>query len=51
MPWTPERYPSSRRHPSAAARDKSIHIANALPEEGMEQGQAGDSGHWVAGGQ
>jgi uncharacterized protein YdaT len=40
MPWTAERYPSSMRHLSEAARDKAIEIANALLAEGRDEGLA-----------
>jgi uncharacterized protein YdaT len=40
MPWTPERYPVSMHHLSPAVRDKAIQIANALLEQGMQDGQA-----------
>ena len=40
MPWTPDRYPTSMRHLSEVVRDKAIAIANALLEEGMDEGMA-----------
>jgi len=40
MPWTPERYPASMRHLDAATRMKAIEIANALLDEGMDDGKA-----------
>ncbi|MBI5717245.1 MAG: hypothetical protein HZC37_06110 [Burkholderiales bacterium] len=40
MPWNAEDYPASMRHLSAAARLKAIEIANALLDEGMEEGMA-----------
>jgi uncharacterized protein YdaT len=40
MPWTPSRYPASMQHLPRAVRAKAIEIANALLEEGMEEGKA-----------
>jgi len=40
MPWNPERYPASMRRLPAEVRQKAIEIANALLEEGYEEGQA-----------
>lgn len=40
MPWTPARYPPSMQHLSEAVRGKAIEIANALLEEGMDEGKA-----------
>lgn len=40
MPWTSDRYPKSMQHLPAAVRAKAIEIANALLEEGMEEGKA-----------
>jgi uncharacterized protein YdaT len=40
MPWTPERYPAAMRHLGAATRLKAIEIANALLDEGMDEGKA-----------
>jgi uncharacterized protein YdaT len=40
MPWTPERYPVSMRHLPELVRLKAIEIANALLDEGMEEGRA-----------
>ena len=40
MPWSPERYPPSMEHLPEPVRDKAIEIANALLEEGMEEGKA-----------
>jgi uncharacterized protein YdaT len=40
MPWTDERYPPSMRRLPAPTRHKAIAIANALLEQGMEEGQA-----------
>ena len=40
MPWTANRYPKSMEHLPPAVRKKAIEIANALLEEGMEEGKA-----------
>ncbi|MCW5657283.1 MAG: hypothetical protein KIT60_06245 [Burkholderiaceae bacterium] len=40
MPWTPERYPPAMRHLAPWVRDKAIAIANALLEEGLDEGLA-----------
>jgi len=40
MPWTPDRYPPSMSHLPEPVREKAIEIANALLEEGMEEGKA-----------
>lgn len=40
MPWTAERYPVSMRHLPPWVRDKAVQIANALLEEGMDEGMA-----------
>ena len=40
MPWTPDRYPPSMSHLPDPVREKAIEIANALLEEGMEEGKA-----------
>jgi uncharacterized protein YdaT len=40
MPWSRERYPASMRHLPDRVRAKAIEIANALLEEGMEEGKA-----------
>ena len=40
MPWTSERYPASMRHLPDAMREKAIEIANALLDEGMDEGRA-----------
>lgn len=40
MPWTTDRFPVSMRHLSEVAREKAIAIANALLEEGMDEGMA-----------
>jgi len=40
MPWTARRYPPSMEHLPERVRAKAIEIANALLEEGMEEGKA-----------
>jgi uncharacterized protein YdaT len=40
MPWTSHDYPVSMRHLSGPAREKAIEIANALLDEGMDDGKA-----------
>jgi len=40
MPWTYDRYPPSMQHLPEAVREKAIEIANALLEEGMDEGKA-----------
>lgn len=40
MPWTPERYPASMRRLPPVVRAKAIEIANALLEEGLDEGLA-----------
>lgn len=40
MPWTPERYPASMRHLAPVVRAKAVEIANALLEEGLDEGLA-----------
>lgn len=40
MPWTPERYPKSMQHLPPVVRAKAVEIANALLEEGMDEGKA-----------
>jgi uncharacterized protein YdaT len=40
MPWTPDRYPASMKHLPDDVRDKAIEIANALLDEGMDEGMA-----------
>jgi uncharacterized protein YdaT len=40
MPWTLERYPKSMQHLPAQVRAKAVEIANALLEEGMDEGRA-----------
>jgi uncharacterized protein YdaT len=40
MPWSEDRFPAAMRHLSAAARAKAIAIANALLEEGLDEGTA-----------
>jgi uncharacterized protein YdaT len=40
MPWNASYYPASMRHLDAAVREKAIEIANALLDEGMDEGKA-----------
>lgn len=40
MPWSLERYPASMKHLSEPVLEKAIEIANALLEEGMDEGKA-----------
>lgn len=40
MPWTPDRYPQSMAKLPEPVRDKAIEIANALLDEGIEEGMA-----------
>ncbi len=40
MPWTLDRYPPSMQHLAPVTRAKAIEIANALLDEGMEEGKA-----------
>ena len=40
MPWTASRYPGSMTHLPDGVRRKAIAIANALLEEGYEEGRA-----------
>ena len=40
MPWTTDRFPPSMAHLAPAVRDKAVAIANALLDEGMEEGMA-----------
>lgn len=40
MPWNSSYYPSSMSHLPAVVRAKAIEIANALLEEGYEEGRA-----------
>jgi len=40
MPWDATRYPASMKHLPELVREKAIAIANALLEEGMEEGKA-----------
>lgn len=40
MPWNSERYPPSMRHLAPLVRDKAIAIANALLDEGLDEGLA-----------
>jgi uncharacterized protein YdaT len=40
MPWTSERYPAAMRRLPAPVRLKAIAVANALLEEGHDEGQS-----------
>jgi len=40
MPWTVDRYPTSMRRLPPWVRYKAIEIANALLDEGMDEGKA-----------
>jgi len=40
MPWTVDRYPAPMKHLPPVVRWKATEIANALLEEGHEEGQA-----------
>jgi uncharacterized protein YdaT len=40
MPWNDSYYPRSMEHLSPLVRSKAIEIANALLEEGHEEGMA-----------
>ncbi|MGZ5131906.1 MAG: hypothetical protein ACXWJG_09640 [Caldimonas sp.] len=40
MPWTVDRYPASMRRLPQWVRNKAIEIANALLDEGMDEGKA-----------
>jgi len=40
MPWDATRYPASMNNLPERVREKAIAIANALLEEGMEEGKA-----------
>ncbi len=40
MPWNEQHYPAAMKHLSAIVRAKAIEIANALLEEGMDEGKA-----------
>lgn len=40
MPWTAQRYPVSMRNLPQPVRVKAIEIANALLDEGMDEGRA-----------
>jgi len=40
MPWTAQRYPVAMRHLPEAVRAKAVEIANALLDEGMDEGRA-----------
>jgi uncharacterized protein YdaT len=40
MPWSLDRYPPAMRHLGDMAREKAIEMANALLEEGLDEGMA-----------
>ncbi len=40
MPWTKDKYPQSMKNLTAETRAKAVEIANALLEEGYEEGRA-----------
>ena len=40
MPWTESYYPNSMRNLAPIVRSKAIQIANALLEEGYDEGRA-----------
>ncbi|TJY39867.1 DUF2188 domain-containing protein [Cohnella pontilimi] len=40
MPWKHGDYPESLKNFTAPIRDKAVEIANALLEEGMDEGRA-----------
>jgi len=40
MPWSPNHYPRSMNNLPEHVRHKAVEIANALLEEGMEEGKA-----------
>ena len=40
MPWTPERYPPAMQRLPPLVRLKAIEIANALLDEGHDEGRA-----------
>lgn len=40
MPWTADRYPPSMKRLAPPVRGKAVEIANALLEEGCDEGRA-----------
>jgi uncharacterized protein YdaT len=40
MPWDKKNYPDSLKNFTAPVRDKAVEIANALLEDGYEEGRA-----------
>jgi len=40
MPWNSDRYPPAMQHLPVAVRQKAIEIANALLEQGNDEGKA-----------
>ena len=52
MPWTPARYPPAMRRLPPLVRAKAIEIANALLDEGYDEGRAirigiAQARHWA----
>jgi uncharacterized protein YdaT len=39
MPWNSDDFPTSMKHLPPLVREKAIEIANALLDEGMEEGK------------
>jgi uncharacterized protein YdaT len=40
MPWNYDHFPTSMKHLPPVVREKAIEIANALLDEGMDEGKA-----------
>jgi len=40
VPWNSDYFPTSMKHLPPLVREKAIEIANALLEEGMDEGKA-----------
>ena len=40
MPWNSDYFPASMKHLPPPVREKAVEIANALLEEGMDEGKA-----------
>lgn len=40
MPWNSDYFPASMKHLPPPVREKAIEIANALLEEGIDEGKA-----------
>lgn len=52
MPWSDTHYPAAMRHLPEVTRAKAIEIANALLDEGMDEGRAiriaiAQARHWA----